>query len=180
MVAQCAYRCYAPRNGIMYVEPDAPVITFIIKYMHKTLATIAGVAMLATALPVAAQTGTTGANPTTQNTRQSVNTVCVQAAVDVREASIGTAFTTFSTAVSAALSARKTALHNAWGLTDAKARRDARNKAWSDFRTANRAAYKALRDAKNATWKAFKEASRVCGTPVVESSDAEGFGSLGL
>ena len=45
---------------------------------------------------------------------------CVQAAVDTREAPVGTAFTTFSTAESAALSARKTALHDAWGMTVAQ------------------------------------------------------------
>lgn len=142
--------------------------------MHRTLSTITGLALLVTALPVAAQTVSGTANT------QSVNTACVQAAVDTRETAIGAAFTTFSTAISSALSARKTALHDAWGMTDAKARREARNKAWNDFRTANRTAYKTLRDAKNAAWKAFKEASRACGTPVVESASAEGFGSLGL
>lgn len=140
--------------------------------MHKTLAMITSAAMLMTALPVVAQT--------TVVATQTANFACVQTAVDTRETAIGTAFSAFSSSVSSALSARKTALHDAWGMTDAKARREARNKAWSDFRTTNRAAYKTLRDAKTAAWKAFKEASRACGTPVVESSDAEGFGSLGL
>ena len=65
--------------------------------------------------------------PSTTVTTSKVDYACVQTAVDVREDAIATAFTTFTSAESAALSARKSALHDAWGMTDAKARRTARN-----------------------------------------------------
>ena len=66
------------------------------------------------------------------------------------------------------------------GMTDASARRAARNKSWSDFRAANKAAYTALRTARKAGWATFETASKACKVPVVESASVEGEGSLGL
>ena len=51
---------------------------------------------------------------------------------------------------------------------------------WSDFKTANHAAFMVLRTARKAAWSSFTTASKSCATPVVESSGAEGEGSLGL
>ncbi len=138
--------------------------------------------------PVFAQV--TGGTSVTANTpvvmassspkKATVDLACVQTAVDTREDAIGSAFTTFSTAESAALAARKSALHDAWGITSSKDRRVAREKAWTDFRTANRAAFSALRTARKSAWAAFATASKACHTPVVESASSEGTGSLGL
>lgn len=134
------------------------------------------------ASPVFAETSgtTTTTMPETPKVKVAVDYSCVQTAVDVRETTIATAFTAFSTAESAALAARKSALHDAWGMTSAKERSAARNKAWSDFKTVNRAAFKALRTANKDAWGAFKTASKSCHAPVAESHGEEGVGSLGL
>lgn len=109
-----------------------------------------------------------------------IDYACVQTAVDVRETAIASAFGDFTTAENAALAARKSALHDAWGMTINKTRVTARNKAWSDFRTANRAAFKALRSAHKSAWSAFGVSSKACHSPIVESHGEEGIGSLGL
>ena len=150
----------------------------------KTLTTVSATIALAFLLaPLAyAQTGSTGAGAPvpTPPIKVGQNIACVQAAVDTREDAIGGAFTAFSTAESAALSARKTALHDAWGNTDATARRTARNKAWSDFKTTSKSAFTTLRTSKKDAWSKFETASKACKIPVVETSATEGVGSLGL
>ncbi len=140
---------------------------------------LTGAIMAATviAVPAFAQTNEVIARPVPT---AKVSFECVQAAVDVRETSIGVAFSAFSTAENTALSARKTALHDAWGTTVAKDRRAARNKAWSDYRTASRAAFTAMRTARKETWAAFSAASKACKVDVVEEPGQEGAGSLGL
>ena len=127
------------------------------------------------ALPVFAATSST-----TPSTGGQSNVVCVQTAVDAREQAIGSAFTTFSTSESAALSARAAALHAAWGLGDQTSRRTARLAAWSAFKTANQSVFSALRSAKKGAWSTFTTATKSCHTPVVESAAGEGVGSLGL
>ena len=140
----------------------------------------------AVAIPAYAETTGTpthgGASmaPTIMQQKPPVDYSCIQKAVDTREDAVGTAFSAFATSESAALSARKTALHDAWGMGDAKARRTARNKAWGDFRTASKTAHSALKTAKESPWKDFEVASKACKTPVVEKSGTEGVGSLGL
>ena len=145
----------------------------------KIIITLLAAALFSPNAVVFAQTSS-GTTTGTTMTHGGANIPCVQSAVDVREGAIGDAFSAFSSAESAALSARKSALHDAWGLTDATARRTARNKAWSDFHAANKAAYTALRTAKKAAWSAFEAASKACKAPVVESAKDEGTGSLGL
>jgi hypothetical protein len=107
--------------------------------------------------------------------KPAMDIACVQKAVDAREGALGDAFTAFSGAESHALAGRKSALNTAWGLTDAKARRTAREGAWAEFRAGNKAAYTALRTSRRAAWSTFKTAA-----PVVETAQSEGAGSLGL
>lgn len=148
--------------------------------MNKTKAVVLGaiivIIALAGATPILA-VRTTAIKTVTDNTS---NLVCIQTAVDVREAAIAEAFNVFSASISSALSARKSALHDAWGIANASARHTVRNKAWSDFRNANKAASSALRVSRREAWSAFGTASKACRTPVVESADQEGVGSLGL
>ena len=133
------------------------------------------------ALPAFAETtGTTTPLTKHENPKPVADYSCVQTAVDVREGAIISAFTSFTTAESAALTVRKSALHDAWGMTVAKDRNAALNKAWSDFRTANRTAFKTLRTANKDAWSAFKTSSKACHVPVAESHGDEGVGSLGL
>lgn len=143
--------------------------------MNKfTILTVTSALLFIPAASVFAETASsTGSHPV-------VSASCVQTAVDTREAAIDDAFATFSTSETAALVARKSALHDAWGMASASARRSARTKAWTDYRTANKAAYTALRTARKAAWATFATASGACHVPVVESVGAEGTGSLGL
>ncbi len=144
----------------------------------KIIAAVALVTLLAPSAFAFAETSSTTAAGTPKHT--SMDLPCVQTAIDTREGAIGDAFTAFASAEAAALSARKGALHDAWGLTTSGARRTAREKAWSDYKTANKAAYSALRTAKKAAWSTFATASATCKAPVVESASLEGAGSLGL
>jgi hypothetical protein len=178
---------------------ESVFIRLLILYMNSRILTTGAIslALLASIVaPAFAQTGSvTGAAGNTTNpgeptnpgnpgpkppTGGKLNLVCVQAAVDAREAAIGTAFSTFAAGQSAALAARKTALHDAWGNADGSIRRPARDKAWSDYRIANRAVMTALRAARETAWGAFRSASAACGVEVVEQPAGEGWGSLGL
>ena len=143
----------------------------------KAFAAITLIALLA---PSAFAFAGTSSSTQSGTKHATMDFACVQTAVDAREGDIGSAFTAFSSAESAALSARKTALHDAWGQTTSAARKSARTKAWSDYKTANKAAYSALRTAKKAAWSTFATASASCKVPVVEGAAMEGEGSLGL
>ena len=145
----------------------------------KIIITLLAAALFSPNAVVFAQTSS-GTTTGTTMTHGGANIPCVQSAVDVREGAIGDAFSAFSSAESAALSARKSALHDAWGLTNSAARRAARNKSWSDFHTANSAAYSTLRSARKIAWSTFATSSASCKAPVVESITQEGAGSLGL
>ena len=131
-------------------------------------------AAFALAAPVFAQTAEV------TSVKPGIDTVCVQAAVDVREQAIAGVWSTYSTAMTSALSARQAALHAAWGTTDAPARRLARNTAWQTFRTAQTAAHASLRTARQAAWSAFSTASKACGVPVVEARGSDSVGGIGL
>lgn len=112
-------------------------------------------------------------NPTTPVTTSmppmaSTGIACVQTAVVTREAAIGASFSTFSTSMSSTLSARATALANAWSLTDGTARRNARNTAWTEYKNASRTAKSVFKTEKKAAWRTFNEASKTCRVSVVE------------
>lgn len=97
------------------------------------------------------------------------NIICVQNAVKVREASIGTAFTNFSSSISTTLTVRASALDAAWGTSDAKTRKTLRNEAWTNYKKANQTAKATFKTNKKAAWDTFKTASKACKTSVVES-----------
>ena len=112
--------------------------------------------------------------------KSTINNVCVQAAVDIREQAMGDAWTTFSSSVASALSARKTALHGAWGLADGSARRTARAAAWEAFNNANKSAHSALKAVRKNIWSVFKNSSNACGVLVVEAPARDTTGGIGL
>ena len=87
-----------------------------------------------------------------------VNRTCMATAVSVREASIKTAWTTFSGSMLSNLDQRSTALVTAWnGSADGS--RDAIKTAWSAWRTDTKAAHTKLRSDRKATWETFKKAA---------------------
>lgn len=135
--------------------------------MKKTLVLSLGILLLGSSLAFAQTDGST--TPVATTTSVNANIACVQTAVKTREASIGGAFTTFSTSISSALTARASALETAWGTSDAKTRRTLRNEAWANYKKANQSAKSTFKTSKKAAWDAFKTASKACKTQVVES-----------
>lgn len=139
----------------------------------STILSLALFASFATSA-VAQTTGGDGTEINPQNTytppKATLNLQCVQVAVDVREAAIGVAFLNFTTAQTAALAARKSALHDAWGIQDDTLRRSTRNAAWVKYRTDAAAAWSTMRAARSLAWSNFRTTSRgECKVPVVES-----------
>jgi len=147
---------------------------------HKWIAGALAVGVLSTGLIAFAQTGTSTEPTRVKKEKTTLNLSCVQGAVDAREGALGQAFTTFSQAMTSALSARKTALHDAWGLTDNVARRTARKTAWTTYQSAAKAARTAVRSSRETAWADFKTASKACGVPVVESPAPSNSDSISL
>ena len=149
--------------------------------MYKTASAAVGIALLASAGMVFADTATsTSGMKEKMMDHKTVNIQCVQTAVDAREQGVMDAFSTFTTSMSAALTARKTALHNAWGMTDSKARTSARSAAWKSYESAAKAAHSALKSARTKAWSTAKSAVKACGSTAEESHGYDGNGSLGL
>ena len=122
------------------------------------LASAAGVSMLlgAIAAPVYAKEE--------NKEGKTADIACVQTAVDARESAIDTAWGTFTKSMTSAYAARKSALHYAWSLTDAKARKDAIRGAWKAFKKATKAARKQWMSDRKAAWEVFKTAKKSCNT----------------
>jgi hypothetical protein len=89
-----------------------------------------------------------------------------------RETSVTTAWTTFTTKVTTALSARKTALIDAWNMTDAKARNQAIDSAWKAWKTEKKSATEQLKRDRKAAWETFKTTAK--SSCKVEVPKAEG------
>ncbi len=96
-------------------------------------------------------------------TTKTVNTTCVGTAVGVREDAVMTAWGKFDDAVTAVLTARKTALVSAWSLTDASARRSAVKTAWATAKKDRKTAASTYKTERKAAWSAFKTAVKACG-----------------
>jgi hypothetical protein len=129
--------------------------------------------VIALALAVA---GTAFAQTTAKKT---LDTACIQAAVEARDTSISSAVGTFGTAWQAAVDARKVALKAAWSNTDKTARKAALKAAWAAYKTAHKNARTNFETTRKAAWKTYKSAAKACGTsaanddPTSENIDAK-------
>lgn len=92
--------------------------------------------------------------------KTTVNLTCMQTAVDTREEAIVKSFTNFTTDISEALTDRKDALHDAWGITDKSSRNTAVKKAWTDWKTAKKEAHTDLKAARKSAWETFKTTAK--------------------
>jgi len=112
---------------------------------------------------------------TPTSTTATLNLSCVQAAVTTRETAVIAAYSTMSTGISTALTTRQTELTAAWGLTDNKARRNARKVAWDKFNKSVKEIRKTYKNSVNATWKKFHTDSKACkvNTQGVESVSSD-------
>jgi hypothetical protein len=119
----------------------------------------------------------------TSKVKKTVDATCMQTAVDTRETAIAEVFTTFNTGIIAALTVRKTALHDAWGMSDATARNTAIKKAWTDWKTAKKTAHTKLKNDRKAAWDSFKTTAKTsCKvvTPKDEGLEKDASGTISL
>ena len=128
-------------------------------------ATLAATMALGSSLPVLAMDS--GMNSSTgmmmrADAKKTVDIACVQKVVAAREASLGSAWTTFAASMSTAYSTRASALNTAWGMADATARKAAQKAAWAKFATDTSAARKALKAGREAAWKKAKTDVKAC------------------
>ena len=87
---------------------------------------------------------------------------CLKTAVDSRETTISSAYSTLSSAISTAYSTRKTGLDTAYGLTDGKSRRMAIRTAYKSFTTSVQSARESFRKSRVSAWTQFSKDSKVC------------------
>ena len=143
-----------------------------------SISALASFLMVATAMPVFAQTtNTTGTTIGTTAGTNTINIPCIQVAVGKRDDAIGAAVGTLATTLQQALSARKTALQAAWAMTDRKARRDALKAAWATYKTAARQARKTLTSADKAAWDQFRNDRKACGVNGTNANDEDNVAS---
>lgn len=105
-------------------------------------------------------TATSTATSTKDRKKAKLNQTCMQTAVDTREAAILKAFKDSNTRTVDALTIRGTALHDAWGLTDQKARNTAIKNAWSTWKSAKKADNKSLANDRKSAWTTFKATAK--------------------
>lgn len=111
-----------------------------------------------------------------------VDRTCMAGAVATREASIKTAWTTFTGSVTTALDKRSSALAAAWGAS-ADGNREAVKKAWTDWKKDRTAAQAKLKNDRKGAWDAFKKtAKESCKvtTPKEEGLERAGSDSIAL
>lgn len=113
-----------------------------------------------------AQTGATADQamaPVAKPARAGLNGACVATAVGVRDDAIIAAHNTRNTALTAALGVRKTEVQAAWNMTDAKARRVAREAAWKKFRGVTETTRRQFRVSTDSAYLTFNSAVKACG-----------------
>jgi hypothetical protein len=116
-------------------------------------------------------------------TKKTVNLTCMQTAVGVREDALADAFEGFNEDVMAALTARKTALNTAWGMTDKVERAKAIKAGWTAWKTAKKAAHTDLKTDRKKAWDTFKTTAKTsCKevTPKEEGLEKDAAGSIAL
>ncbi len=112
-----------------------------------------------------------------------VDASCMQTAVETREGALISAWDEFNTSIKSGLEARKSALKDAWGLTDVKAQKKATATAWKEWKADSKSAHGELRKERKSAWDAFKKTAKsTCKitTPKEESLEKDTAGAIGL
>ncbi len=92
-----------------------------------------------------------------------LNVSCIQNAIEKRDSVMITAHGAYNTSIVNGLTARKDALKAAWAKPTRKERVEARNAAWSTFRTSHKSAHSALRTVRIASWNTYNAEMKACG-----------------
>ncbi len=112
-----------------------------------------------------------------------VDATCMQTAVETREGTLVSAWDEFNTSIKAGLETRKTALKDAWGLTDVKAQKKATATAWKEWKADSKSAHGELRKERKSAWDTFKKTAKsTCKatTPKEEALEKDTAGAIGL
>ena len=120
---------------------------------------------------------------TTTKDKKVASLTCMQTAIDTRETAIIDAFKAYRNSMDEALSDRKTALHDAWGISNHVDRNKAIKTAWSDWRKAKKEAYAELKSDRKSAWDAFtKTAKNTCKEtlPKDEALEKDATGTVSL
>lgn len=102
---------------------------------------------------------------------------CMQAAVAKRENALMSAFDTRSLSTKTVLQKRGDAQTAAWALTDAKARRLALKKVWTDYSASVRKVAKEWQTNRKNAWKQFTTDRKACGKTAASEDGNVGEGA---
>lgn len=102
-----------------------------------------------------------------------LDSACVKPLVEAREKALGAAWTAFSASMSTAFSTRSSALSAAWSLTDVSARNAAIKAAWQAFAKSGKAAREAWKTAQKTARKTFRDGAKACGISASDASLSE-------
>lgn len=111
-----------------------------------------------------------------------VNRTCMAEAVSVREASIKTAWTTYTGSMTNGLDTRSAALIAAWSDTTTNSK-TANKAAWSTWKSDTKAAHSKLRTDRKSAWETFKKTAKdscKVTVPKEEGQDKESKDSVAL
>ncbi len=122
--------------------------------MNRLISSLVAGALLLSSTPVLAQTGSSSS--------RAFNGACVSTAVEKRDTAVGTAFTTFASTVSLALTTRKDSLVAAWKISDKTARTAAIKTAYATYTSGHKVAKETLKKSKKTAWSTFKTEVNAC------------------
>ncbi len=120
---------------------------------------------------VLAETQTNGTQPAPTASQTSMLS-CVATAVAKRESAIQSAFSTFSTSITAALQTRASELASAWSMSDKTARNKAIQDAWKKFSDSKKAARTTYNSAMRTAWNEFATDRKACKAPATGESQS--------
>lgn len=129
--------------------------------MRKKTNILTTIALGAMLLPVFAHAESV-ATSTLPQTEAQVFTACSQAAIEVRDSSIGAARTTYNQSMAAALTARKEAEKEAVALADAGDKKEAIRAAVEEYKKAVSTAQDELTKSRKEAWSTFESNANSC------------------
>lgn len=98
--------------------------------------------------------------PRIKNASSTIDRTCMATAVSVREASIATAWTTFSDKMATGLSNRRNSLVEAWNIADTNERNQALTTAWKTWKSDKKSVGTQLKNSRKAAWDTFKNTAK--------------------
>ena len=102
-------------------------------------------------------------NHSSSTSKKMIDGACAGTAVEKRENALIAGLDTFNASMKTALTARATALKDAWSKTTQDERKTSRKTGRSSFETASKDARTALKSARKSAWTTFQTDIKACG-----------------